>query len=67
MQRYRSIDDTQTEDFPWTDSVTANLEAFADAIAGRASYPNTAFEMVHNIEVLDAIVRAAETGTVQRP
>ncbi|SLN76811.1 Gfo/Idh/MocA family protein [Roseisalinus antarcticus] len=67
MERYRSIDDTETEVFEWTDSVTANLEAFADAISGRAPYPYSAFELVHNIEVLDAIVRSAEEGIVVRP
>ena len=67
MQKYRSIDDDVTEEFAWSDSVTANLGAFADAIAGRAPYPYSAFELVHNIEVLEAIVRSAENGTVERP
>lgn len=62
MERYRSIDDTEREVFDWTDSVTANLEAFGAAIRGEASYPYSDFELVHNIEVLDAIVKSAETG-----
>lgn len=62
MQRYRSIDDTVTEVFDWTDSVIANLEAFGAAIRGEASYPHSDFELLHNIEVLDAIVQSAETG-----
>lgn len=48
--------------FDWTDTVTANLEAFADAIGGSVPYPYTHAQMVHNIEVLDAIARSAETG-----
>jgi predicted dehydrogenase len=61
MQRYRNIDDTETDVFEWTDSVTANLEAFGAAIRGEASYPYSDFEMLHNIEVLDAIIQSAET------
>ncbi|MEJ6509448.1 MAG: hypothetical protein QNL76_08660, partial [Octadecabacter sp.] len=60
--RYRSIDDTETEVFEWTDSVTANLEAFGAAIRGEAPYPYSDFELLHNIEVLDAIVLSADTG-----
>ncbi|MDB4213526.1 Gfo/Idh/MocA family oxidoreductase [Octadecabacter sp.] len=66
MERYRSIEDTETEVFDWTDSVTANLEAFGAAIRGEADYPYTDFELLHNIEVLDAIVRSAETGEAVR-
>ncbi len=49
-------------DYDWEDAVTANLEAFADAAMGRAAYPFTAQEMVHNIQVLEAIAISAETG-----
>jgi predicted dehydrogenase len=66
MQRYRSIDETETEVFDWTDSVTANLEAFGAAIRGEAPYPYSDFELIHNIEVLDAIVKSAETGEAVR-
>ena len=62
MERYRSIDDVETKVFDWTDSVTANLEAFSAAIRGEAPYPYSDFELLHNIEVLDAIVQSAETG-----
>ena len=62
MERYRSIDDVETKVFDWTDSVTANLEAFAAAIRGEAPYPYSDFELLHNIEVLDAIVQSAEAG-----
>ncbi|MEP5153911.1 Gfo/Idh/MocA family oxidoreductase, partial [Planktotalea sp.] len=62
MECYKSIDDTKTDVIEWTDSVTANLEAFGAAIRGEASYPYSDFELIHNIEVLDAIVRSAETG-----
>ncbi|WP_170984302.1 Gfo/Idh/MocA family protein [Rhodoligotrophos defluvii] len=48
-----------TRRFGWTDSVVANLEAFAEAALGRADYPNTHEEMIHNIEVLEAIALSA--------
>ncbi|WP_420011557.1 Gfo/Idh/MocA family protein [Tateyamaria sp.] len=46
----------------WEDAVVHNLEAFAAAIAGDAPYPFTTEQMVHNIEVLEAITRSAEDG-----
>lgn len=48
--------------YDWEDSVTANLEAFANAAMGRAAYPFTPEQMVHNIQVLEAITLSAETG-----
>lgn len=58
----RSGADVDQQVFDWEDSVTANLEAFAKAAMGEAPYPFTSREMVHNIEVLEAIARSAETG-----
>ena len=52
----------RTESYEWTDTVVANLEAFAAAIAGEADYPYTAEQMVHNIEVLEAVTLSAEQG-----
>ncbi|MBU2991707.1 Gfo/Idh/MocA family oxidoreductase [Octadecabacter sp. 1_MG-2023] len=49
-------------DHNWEDAVTANLEAFARAALGEADYPFTNDEMVHNIQVLEAIAVSAETG-----
>lgn len=48
--------------YDWEDAVTFNLEAFAAAAQGRAPYPFTNEEMVHNIQVLEAIARSAELG-----
>ncbi len=53
-------------DHPWEDAVVANLAAFAAAVEGRAAYPIPTWEMVHNIEVLEAIARAAETHETVR-
>jgi predicted dehydrogenase len=46
----------------WQDSVTANLEAFANAATGQADYCFTRDQMIHNIQVLEAIATSAETG-----
>jgi hypothetical protein len=44
------------------DSVLANLTAFTDAVEGRAPYPFTDDELIHNVEVLEAVVRSDATG-----
>jgi predicted dehydrogenase len=49
----------ETQTFDWVDTVSANLEAFADAIEGRQPYPIERWEMVHNIEVFEAITKSA--------
>ena len=52
--------------FPNVDSVRANLEAFADAAAGRAPYPISMREMVDVAAAFEAIVKsAAATGQPQ--
>jgi len=48
--------------FAWTDTVRANLEAFAAAASGEASYPFTDQEKIANIAVLEALCRSAQTG-----
>ncbi|HZQ29072.1 MAG TPA: Gfo/Idh/MocA family oxidoreductase [Acidimicrobiales bacterium] len=51
-----------TVDYPATDPVLANLEAFAAAVEGRSTYPFTDDELVHNVAVLEAIVQSAASG-----
>jgi len=64
MREGFSDDDVRLREFEWSDSVLANLEAFADAILLRRSYPFSDFEMQHNIDVLSAIVKSSETNQV---
>jgi predicted dehydrogenase len=45
--------------FEPVDSVRANLEAFADAVAGRAPYPISTREMVDVVAAFEAIVKSA--------
>jgi hypothetical protein len=44
----------------------ASLEAFAVAAAGGPAYPIPVDEMVHGAAVTEAIVRAADSGDVER-
>ena len=48
--------------FEHVDIECAELEAFADAVAGTAVYPVTEAQAVNNIAILEAILRSAETG-----
>ncbi|MEM9220977.1 MAG: Gfo/Idh/MocA family oxidoreductase [Pseudomonadota bacterium] len=56
----RTGQDNQVQVFEWEDAVVQNLDAFRAAACGEASYPFTTEEMVHNIEVLEAIAISAE-------
>jgi predicted dehydrogenase len=47
---------------PVRNTVRMNLEAWADAVAGRGEYPIRPSEMVANIDLLEAIVTSAKTG-----
>ena len=46
--------------FDQIDSLRAELEAFADAVAGRAPYPITAQEMIDTIAAFEATIRSIE-------
>ncbi|MBL4768082.1 MAG: Gfo/Idh/MocA family oxidoreductase [Rhodobacteraceae bacterium] len=52
----------ELKQYAWSDAVTTNLEAFAAAALGQKTYRFTPDEMVHNIEVLEAITISAEDG-----
>ena len=64
LQVYHSLEDTNTTRYDWSDSVSANLENWASAITNGTEYLNKNFEMMHNIEVLNAIIKSAEKGVV---
>jgi predicted dehydrogenase len=48
--------------FPPVDSLRAELEAFADAVEGRAPYPIAPKEMLDTIAAFEAVVRSMQTG-----
>lgn len=52
--------------FEQIDSLRAELEAFADAVAGRAPYPVTPREMVDTIAAFEATIRSIEIGSPVR-
>ena len=52
-------ENTQTV-YEWSDAVVANLNAFRLACLGQQPYRFTDEEMIHNIEVLEAITQSAE-------
>jgi predicted dehydrogenase len=52
----------ERREFPRVDSLRAELEAFADAVAGRAPYPIAPREMVDTIAAFEAVIRSLETG-----
>ena len=53
-------------DVPPAPAVRLNLEAFADAALGRSPYPVPRGQMVATVSALEAIVRSANTGAVER-
>lgn len=58
--------DHVVREITWNDAVVANLEAFMRAARGGAPYPFTPEQMVHNIEVLEAIAASAENRETVR-
>jgi predicted dehydrogenase len=54
-----------TREFPRANAVLANLEAFADAAAGRAPYPVPQSQMVANISALEAVFKSARSGDIE--
>jgi predicted dehydrogenase len=62
----KSDKDPERRLFEPTDSVRANLEAFANAVAGHAPYPISPREMVDVVAAFEAIVKSAGShGQVQ--
>lgn len=51
-----------TQTFASQNVVKANLEQWADAAAGKGGYRFTPDHLLHNVEILQAIVASAETG-----
>ena len=54
----------ETIEYEVATPVLANLECFADAVAGKAEYPNTPEQIVRNVSLLEAIVKSAATDTL---
>jgi predicted dehydrogenase len=54
-----------TEEIGPAEAVLDNLEAFANAVRGKGSYPITGDQLVANISLLESIVRSASSGRVE--
>ena len=53
---------TEERDFSGFDTISAELEAFADAADGGPAYPVTPEQAIHGCAVIEAIVKSAEQG-----
>ena len=53
---------TEVREFPKIDSLRAEFDAFADAVAGRSPYSVTPAEMVDTIAAFEAVIRSIESG-----
>lgn len=62
---WRGMDNViHTRTHAHTNTVRANLDQWATTALGRGTYRFTDSELVHNVEILEAIVRSAKTGKV---
>lgn len=52
-----------TRNYPKIDNEAAELQAFADAVAGKAPYPLPSEEAVHGVAVFEAMIGAAASGS----
>lgn len=57
---------SEVKDFPKIDSVLAEMDAFADAVAGISPYPITTDEMVNTIASFEAVIQSIATGNTVR-
>lgn len=55
----------KTKEYPPAKAVLANLEAFAEAAAGRAPYPVPQEQMIANISALEAVFKSARSGNME--
>jgi predicted dehydrogenase len=52
----------ESRDYEWTDTVRANLEAFARAAEGKGSYIFTDAQKIGNVAVLEAVTKSVATN-----
>ncbi len=55
-----------TTEYPVATPVLTNLETFAASIDGSADYPNTPEQIVMNVSLLEAIVKSAASGAIEK-
>ena len=52
----------EASSFPSVDSVRANLDAFADAVAGRAPFPIAPAQMLDTVAAFEAVITSIDSG-----
>jgi predicted dehydrogenase len=62
LTKVLSGDKRSTVEYPPSSSVIANVEAFADAVEGRAPYRMPQDQMLANIAALEALIASARSG-----
>ncbi len=64
---WRGMDDEiRTQTYKMTETVKLNIESWADAVMGKAPYRFTNQEILHNVQILETIVRSIESGTEEK-
>ena len=64
---WRDLDDEiHSRTYKRTDTVRENLHEWATAVAGEGVYRFTIDQILHNVEILDAIVQSSATGSPVR-
>jgi predicted dehydrogenase len=64
---WRGMDEEiHTRTYKMTETVRPNLESWADAVMGRGSYRFSHQEILHNVEILETIVRSIKSGVQEK-
>jgi predicted dehydrogenase len=64
---WRGVDEViHTRSYDKANTVRANLHAWADAVAGTGKYRFSRQELLHNVQILEAIALSAAAGEPQR-
>ena len=61
-----SNDEVTNLSFEATNTVRANFHSWADAVEGRSEYRFSEDEKLHNVEILDAILRSIRSGQPEK-
>ena len=59
-------EEIHTQTYKMTETVRPNIENWADAVMGKASYRFTNLEILHNVQILETIVRSIESGVEEK-
>jgi predicted dehydrogenase len=64
---WRGMDEEiHTRTYKMTETVRPNLESWADAVLGKGNYRFSNQEILHNVEILETIVRSIKSGVEEK-